>query len=272
MCSRMSWQTQLRWWYKSHHRWDQAVIRYWIYQLWGRKLKSFSLTHLRYWSRKWICSVRLEFQRTSFILRTGSQSQCTILMIARGEKKKKTFAEEHTKALSHSLKCSQSSQAVTTVKKEDITKTSHRLDLFRWLLEDQGRMVLHLKIRKSKHRVLVERLIIRISSKIKSRKRGKLLQKKMKMKILPKVPENLLEKRRDQDSNPKKEVPKIPNHCDKVKTARSEWEATRWSSQKERATPNNIIKTMLMSMMKMGLKIIIKRMIQHQLKMSIKSL
>jgi hypothetical protein len=52
-------------------------------------------------------------------------------MIARGEKKKRIFAEEHTKALSHSLKCSQSSQAATTVKIEDITKTHLRLDLYK---------------------------------------------------------------------------------------------------------------------------------------------
>jgi hypothetical protein len=54
-----------------------------------------------------------------------------ILMIARGETKKSFFAEEHTKALSHSLKCSQSSQAATAVKKGDNTITPLNLDLFR---------------------------------------------------------------------------------------------------------------------------------------------
>jgi hypothetical protein len=61
----------------------------------------------------------------------------------------------------------------------------------------------------------VQKLIIKISSKIKifTRKLGsKLQQTMMKMKIHPKVREKPQEKRRDQDFNPKKEVPRqIPD-------------------------------------------------------------
>jgi len=65
-------------------------------------------------------------------------------MIARGENKKSFFAEEHTKVLSHSLKCSQSSQAVTAVKKGNNTIIPLNLDLFRRLLEDQDQIMHYL--------------------------------------------------------------------------------------------------------------------------------
>jgi hypothetical protein len=152
-----------------------------------------------------------------------------ILMIARGEKKKKIFAEEHTKALSHSLRCSQSSQAATEVKKGGNTTTSLSLDQFSRLLEDQDQIMPNQFQRKSKHRVLVERLIIRINSKINKRKaESQMRHKKMKMKILPKAREKHQEKRRDQDFIPKKEVPRErPKPRDKVITARSGWVATK---------------------------------------------
>lgn len=214
----MNLPTQLRWWYKWLLRWGQIATRYWLFRLSRRRSKNSFRMLLRFSSRKWICWVLSEFQRTFFIWQIDFQSQCTIPTHARGEKKKNFFAEGHTKALSLSLKCSQISQVPTEARKGDNTTTSLNLDQSRWLLEVQDQTMLHRSPRKSKQRVS-ERSIIKISWR-KSTRKERLLQQK-RMKILQWGRERAQEKMRDLDYSRKKEgLRQSPKHWDKVLIAR----------------------------------------------------
>ena len=107
-------------WFKSLHKWDQAVTRSLRCQSSGKRWISYSLgiVLMLTMSRKWICLALSGCQRTFFISPIDYQSLCTTLTIEIATSRKRCLGEEHMRALIITKICSQKFRAIKEVKRD----------------------------------------------------------------------------------------------------------------------------------------------------------